>query len=148
MQNFNLMNAEQIAEKFASLAASTTEPTIDEAREAELMKLTKQELVSMILVHEAPKAAKTTNVQDIAKAILQSEECLACNYEEIAGACRILIPGAQTSAKSIASYVSKKRTEWALPDRILVRSQKPQAPVDQAPVDQAHVEEAPEPEAE
>lgn len=124
MQNIQIFNAEQLAEKFSSMAASPTETHDTTDREAELSKLTKAELIEIILGYEAPKAHKTVNVQDIARAILQSEDCVACNYEAIAGACRILVPGAQTTSKSIASYVSKRRLDWNLPERIMIRTQK------------------------
>jgi len=84
----------------------------------ELMKLTKAELVEKLL--ETRKTARTDTVQELARAILQDEELVAANYEDIASAIKTLKPGSNTSSKSIASYVSKKREEWNLPLRIRV----------------------------
>lgn len=127
-QGINVMSAAQIAAKFEGTVVATEEVVVDEAREAELSKLTKAELVALVLKAEAPKVARGTSVQDVARAILTDPELIACTYEEIAGACRLLVPGAQTSSKSIASYVSKKRVEWSLPERIMIRAQKVHAP--------------------
>jgi len=84
----------------------------------ELMKLTKAELVEKLL--ETRKSTRTDTVQELARAILQDEELVAANYEDIASAIKQLKPGSNTSSKSIASYVSKKREEWNLPLRIRV----------------------------
>ena len=122
----NIFTPEEMAERFENLVvAEGSEKEVDTTeREAELSKLNKTELVAHIIGLEAKGKRTGTTVQDIAKAMLKDEECLAVNYETIAEACRILIPGAKTSSKSIASYVSKKREEWGLPVRYMIRSAK------------------------
>lgn len=127
MSHLKTFTAAEIAEKFADLG-SLTEPVDMSAREAELSKLTKGELVAHIISLETPRAPRGTTVQDVAKAILQDPEMVAVPYDTVAEACRILVPNAMTSSKSIASYVSKKRVEWNLPDRIMVRVMKPKEP--------------------
>jgi hypothetical protein len=91
-----------------------------ETRKVELEGLKKEELISIILEKEQKSSEKKTTVQDLAKAILKDEDLIAASYETIAMAIRELMPEAKTSSKSIASYVSKKREEWELPQRIRI----------------------------
>jgi len=105
---------------------STTELADDslDARRSELTELTHEELVEMIISFEKRNTNKGVGVGDLARAILQHPDYITLSNGEVAEVCRELIPGSQTSHKSIASYVSKKREEWALPDRIQVRRKK------------------------
>ncbi len=57
----------------------------------------------------------------------------------IASAIREIKPEAKTSSKSIASYVSKKRDEWDLPQRI--RITKARAPKEEAEEEVPETEE-------
>ena len=88
-----------------------------EAQKEALMKLTKEELVDKLMEAQAHRSG---TVQELAKAILKDEEFVAASYDTIADAIKELKPEAKTSAKSIASYVSKKKEEWQLPPRIRV----------------------------
>ena len=126
--DIQIFTAQEMADKFEGLVVADGEAQeVDTtAREADLGKLNKTELVAHIIGLESKGKRSGTTVQDIAKAMLKNEDCLAVNYETIAEACRILIPGAKTSSKSIASYMSKKREEWDLPIRYMVRT--PRAP--------------------
>jgi hypothetical protein len=130
MSKINQYTAQELATRFASLVdgVETVEVPDTSAREEELSKLTKAQLVELIVKSESKSPARGITVQSVAKAILQDEECIACNYETVAEACRLLIPGANTSSKSIASYVSKKRDDWQLPDRLLIRTSKHKEP--------------------
>lgn len=118
--------AQELADRFSHLVAGVEPVEVPDtsAREEELSKLTKAQLVELIIKSETKTPARGITVQEVAKAILKDEECIACNYDTVAEACRLLIPGAATSPKSIASYVSKKRDEWQLPDRLLIRTSK------------------------
>lgn len=133
--DIQLYNAEEMAERFENLVvADGEEKEVDTtARESELGKLNKTELTAIIINLEAKGKRTGTTVQDIAKAMLKDEGCLAVNYDTIAEACRILIPGAKTSSKSIASYMSKKREEWNLPIRFMIRTPRVKAPVENTP---------------
>ena len=124
--DIQIFTAQEMADKFDNLVvAEGQEQEVDTTeREAGLGKLNKSELVDLIIALESKGKRTGTTVQDIAKAMLKDEECLAVNYETIAEACRLLIPGAKTSSKSIASYVSKKREEWDLPIRYMIRTPK------------------------
>ena len=91
------------------------------ARHDELMKLNKEELTQMIISYEKRKTNGGVKVQDVAKAILTDPEFITLSNGEVAEVVRTLIPGSNTSHKSIAGYVSKKREEWDLPARITIR---------------------------
>jgi len=122
--DIKIYSAEEMAEKFEGLVVAEGEEVDTAPRMAELEKHTKAELIDLIIALENKGKRTGTTVQDIAKAMLKDKDCLAVNYETIAEACRILIPGAKTSSKSIASYVSKKREEWELPSRFMIRASK------------------------
>lgn len=79
----------------------------DEVR-AELMKLKKEELVDRLLLTMKVAAIK---IEDVVRPILEDEDCKYLTYEQIATAICKKVPGAKTSAKSIASYASKYPTE-------------------------------------
>lgn len=113
----------EMADRFATLVDSPVESDTS-AREAELGKMSKAELVELLITAEAKGKRSGVTVQDIARAMLSDEDCLAVNYETIAQAIRLMVPGAQTSSKSIASYVSKKKDEWDLPPRYMIRTKK------------------------
>jgi uncharacterized protein YjdB len=116
--NFTIPTTEDIVQKYTDFNPDLSQEDALEAKKIELHKLTKDELVDMIL--ESQKAKRTDTVQDLARAILSDEELIAASYEQIAEAIRELKPDAKTSSKSIASYVSKKREEWNLPQRIRI----------------------------
>ena len=114
--NFVIPTVDDIVAKYQDFSLNTDEAI--ETKRAELHKLTKDELVEMIL--ESEKNKKNDTVQDLARAILSDPDLIAASYEDIANAIREIKPDAKTSSKSIASYVSKKREEWALPQRIRI----------------------------
>ena len=122
MPNFTIPTVEDITSKYEGFNPDLNQEEALEAKTVELHKLTKDDLVKMIL--DSQKEKRTDTVQDLAKAILKDEDLIAANYEVIADAIRILKPGSKTSSKSIASYVSKKREEWDLPQRIRITAQR------------------------
>ena len=116
--NFTIPTIEEITAKYENYnPALDTEAALEAERDT-LHKMTKDELVALIL--ESKKEKRTDTVQDLAKAILKDEEFIAASYDVIAEAIRVIKPEAKTSSKSIASYVSKKRDEWELPPRIRI----------------------------
>ncbi len=131
--NFTIPTVEDITSKYADYNPALDTESALEAKTAELMKLNKDELVAKIL--ESQKESRKDTVQDLAKAILKDEDMIAASYDIIAEAIRVLKPDAKTSAKSIASYVSKKRDEWELPQRIRVTQPraKKEVPVTEEP---------------
>jgi len=117
-KGFTMPTVEDIVKRYSDYNPALDTEAAYEAEKASLMKLTKEVLVEKLL--ENKKEARTDTVQDLAKAILSDEDLIASNYEDIAEAIRTLKPGSKTSSKSIASYVSKKREEWNLPQRIRI----------------------------
>ncbi len=115
---FTIPTTQDIIAAYTDFNPDLTNTEALEAERAGLLKLTKEELVAQIL--ESKKDKRTDTVQDLARAILSDPEFIAANYEQVAEAIRALKPDAKTSSKSIASYVSKKREEWNLPQRIRV----------------------------
>jgi len=132
--DFHIPTVEEIVSAYADYNPALDTESALEAKREELMKSTKEELVTQIL--ESQKESRKDTVQDLAKAILKDPELIAANYEVIAEAIRELKPEAKTSSKSIASYVSKKRDEWELPARIRItapRVKKPEAEAEAEP---------------
>lgn len=121
--NITIPTIEDIVAKYSNLQGASQEDLVA-AREEELAKLNKADLIALVI--EKEKAKKTDTVQELARAILQDEDLIAADYETIASAIKVIKPEAKTSSKSIASYVSKKREEWELPLR--VRVTRPRAP--------------------
>lgn len=116
--NFTIPTVEDIVLKYSDYNSALDNEAALEAKKEELHKLTKDELINLLV--EKQKESRTDTVQDLAKAILKDSELIAANYEDIASAIREIKPDAKTSSKSIASYVSKKREEWELPQRIRI----------------------------
>ena len=116
--SFTIPTVQDIVNKYTNFDPSLSEEDALEAKKAELNKLTKEELIELIL--ESKKSNRSDTVQDLARAILSDPDLIVANYEDIASAIRLIKPGTNTSSKSIASYVSKKREEWNLPQRIRV----------------------------
>ena len=130
--NVNIPTQDEIVQAYSNFTVDSEEGLI--ARTTELEKINKADLIDLIISKEKEK--RTDTVQELAKAILKDPEFIAADYEMIAGAIREIKPDAKTSSKSIASYVSKKREEWDLPQRIRISKQR------------APKEETPEPEPE
>jgi len=122
--NFTIPSVNDIVTKYAGHTIDSEEAISQ--RTAELSKMNKDELVALLI--EKEKTKKTDTVQELAKAILKDPEMIAANYEDIAEAIREIKPEAKTSSKSIASYVSKKRDEWELPQRIRITKQRDPKP--------------------
>ena len=73
-------------------------------REAELKKLTKDQLVELVLGTEKFTDVK---IEDMVKLVLEDERCAWLDYETIASLVKDCVPSAKTTNKSIASYASK-----------------------------------------
>lgn len=73
-------------------------------REAELKKLSKEQLVDLVLSVEKFTDVK---IEDMVKLVLEDERCAWLDYETIASLVKDSVPTAKTTNKSIASYASK-----------------------------------------
>ena len=118
--NFTIPTQEDIVQAYTNFTVDSEEGLT--ARTQELNALNKSDLIDLIISKEKEK--RTDTVQELAKAILKDPEFIAADYEMIASAIREIKPEAKTSSKSIASYVSKKRDEWDLPQRIRITKQR------------------------
>lgn len=98
-------------------------------RKAELSKMTKDQLMDFIVSLEYKPGSKI-KVGDVAKAILRDPDFITASHQVVADAIKIIVPGAETSAKSVATYVSKQGAEWDLPERIIIRQSKPRVEVE------------------
>lgn len=127
-----ITTVEDIVAKYSQIIAGvdgvSTKETFAEARKAELVKLTKDQLIDFIINIEYKPDSKI-KVGDIAKMILKDEDFLTASHQTVADAVKALVPDASTSAKSIATYVSKMAEAWDLPQRIIIRQSKPKAEV-------------------
>ena len=85
--------------------------TTDDIR-VDLMKLSKAELVDMLA---AKMSEHKISVETVVQRILSHEDCAWLTYADVAAALVAAGVGANTSSKSIASYVSKGK--WELPER-------------------------------
>ncbi len=116
--DFKIPTQDEIVTKYEGFNEDLSQEEVLVARTAELNKLNKEDLVALIIEQESTK--RTGTVQELAKSILKDDDFIAASYETIANAICEIMPGTKTSSKSIASYVSKKREEWELPQRIRI----------------------------
>lgn len=91
-------------------------PTMKENRRKELNKLKKAELIDLLLIKEKFRSLK---IEDLAKPILEDPKCAWLDYASIAAMIKEVMPEANTSSKSLASYASKypKQKGWVVQPR-------------------------------
>lgn len=71
-------------------------------------------LVSKVVELEKPKAAKDLTVETVARKFMEAPELALFTWPQIACLVKRVLPEANTSSKSIASYASKRKDEWAI----------------------------------
>jgi uncharacterized alpha-E superfamily protein len=103
-------SAQAIIQQFVTGFADQPDAVAERTTQLHAMK--KDELVAIILGLEKPKAEAKPKVEDLVKSLLCDEACAILPYESIAQLVVSAIPEAHTSAKSVASYFSKKGEEW------------------------------------
>ena len=140
MSTITIATVEDIVAKYSPIAASLSGGSSKEdyakEREVELHAMTKNQLIAFIIDLEYKPGTKV-KVADIAKLILKDEEFLTASHDTVAQAVKALVPDANTSSKSIATYVSKQSEEWGLPDRIIIRQSKPKKPKEETATEEA-----------
>ena len=107
--------SQEIVARFTGMADQ--EPDVVEARKVELKELNKAELIDLIVSLEKPKVEKAFKVEDIVKEVLEEPACAIFSYEQIAGLVHQVLPDSKTSSKSVASYASKRKTDWNIVPR-------------------------------
>lgn len=83
-----------------------------EARREELMSMTQEEVVELLLTAEKVKNDKPFTIEQIARPLLESEELAIFTYDQIASTIRKHCPTAKTTGKGIASYVQSHKEDW------------------------------------
>lgn len=73
-------------------------------REVELKKLSKEQLIDLVLGTEKFEGVK---IEDLVKLVLEDPKCAWLDYATIATIVTESVPGSKTSNKSVASYASK-----------------------------------------
>ena len=133
MSNLNIVSVEDIVAKYRpivdQLSGGSSKEDYAKEREADLHAMTKNQLVAFIIDLEYKPSSKL-KVVDVVKRILMDEELLTASHDTVAQAVCQLVPGANTSSKSVATYVSKQSEEWGLPNRIVIRTAKPKKAVE------------------
>jgi len=99
------------------LAQNSDAPDVVEARKVELKDLSKNELIDLVVSLEKPKVERAFRVEDIIKSMLTAPELAIFNYDQIAALVIQVLPEAKTTNKSVASYASKKKSEWEIVPR-------------------------------
>lgn len=107
--------SQEIVARFTGLNSDA--PDVVEARKVELKELSKADLIDLVVSLEKPKVERAFRVEDVIKEMLCTPELAIFNYDQIAALVHQILPEAKTSNKSVASYASKKKTEWPIVPR-------------------------------
>ena len=111
--------AQAIVSKFQGEVADV--PNVVEARTEELKAMKKDELVALIIGLEKPKSEHKVKVEDVARALMASDDCAVLTWGDMAELIQTSGLGEKTSAASIASYASKRKDEWTIVPREKLR---------------------------
>jgi hypothetical protein len=109
-----IRSASQVAENIIASFTGTVTEDVVEIRKAELTALKKDELIARILELEKPKPTNTVTVESVARKFMEAPELSLFTWPQIAMLVHRVLPESKTSAKSIASYASKRKEEWAI----------------------------------
>jgi hypothetical protein len=96
-----------------------------ETRKAELLALIDgknkadaiEYLLDAVLAAEKPKASGGLTVETVARAFMEAPELSMFTWSQVAMLVHRVLPESKTSSKSIASYASKRKDEWAIAPR-------------------------------
>jgi hypothetical protein len=86
-------------------------------RREELKALKKDEIIELLLIAEKPKAEHGLTVETVARAFMEAPELAMFTWSQVAMLVHRVLPESKTSSKSIASYASKRKDEWAIAPR-------------------------------
>ena len=104
------LSVEELVNLYSSSAAPI-DSTI--AREAELSKLSKEELINLVLGLE--RNIESKGIVALTERMLQDESLITTPHTVLAAAINKLIPGATSTNKSVASIYSKGKDKGLLP---------------------------------
>jgi hypothetical protein len=100
--------ADEIA---ANVVGAEVTDKVEERRE-ELLSMSHEDVVELLLKAEKVKADKPFTIEAIAKPLLENPALAIFTYDQIASVVRKHAPEAKTTAKGIASYVSNHKDDW------------------------------------
>ena len=104
------LSVEAIVELYSSLAVPV-ESVI--AREEELNKLSKEDLIKLVIGLE--RSVESKGIVTLTERMLQDESLITTPHTVLAAAINQLIPGATSTNKSVASIYSKGKDKGLLP---------------------------------
>lgn len=76
-----------------------------------------QHLAAKIVELEKPKSKEGLTVETVARKFMEAPELCLFTWPQIALLVKRVLPEANTSSKSIASYASKRKDEWNIAPR-------------------------------
>jgi hypothetical protein len=110
--------AEGIIASFTGVVAEDAVATRTAALLEEVAAIPKAEkleyLIAKIVELEKPKSKDGITVETVARKFMEAPELSLFNWAQIALLVKRVLPEANTSSKSIASYASKRKEEWAI----------------------------------
>jgi beta-lactamase regulating signal transducer with metallopeptidase domain len=101
----------------ASFTGIVTEDAA-EVRKAELATKSPEELVEIIMSLEKPKTTGGLTVETVARKFMEDPALAMFTWPQIALLVKRVLPDANTSSKSIASYASKRKGDWKIAPRV------------------------------
>lgn len=100
----------------ASFTGNVAEDAVA-VRTHELQALKKDDLIARILELEKPKNKDGLTVETVARRFMEAPELALFTWPQIAQLVHKVLPESKTSAKSIASYASKRKEDWNIAPR-------------------------------
>ena len=76
-----------------------------------------EHLIAKIVELEKPKTKDGITVESVARKFMEAPELALFTWPQIALLVKRVLPEANTSSKSIASYASKRKEDWAIVPR-------------------------------
>lgn len=107
-----LRNAIQVADQIAANVVNNEVTDKVEERREELLSMTHEEVVELLIKAEKVKTEKPFTIEAIARPLLECPELAIFTYDQIAAVVRKHAPEAKTTAKGIASYVTNHKEDW------------------------------------
>jgi hypothetical protein len=110
--------AEGIVAQFSGVVPENAVANRSAALLAELEGLNKADaianLIAKVVELEKPKSKDGITVETVARKFMEAPELALFNWAQIAELVKRVLPEANTSSKSIASYASKRKEEWSI----------------------------------
>lgn len=112
-----LKSAIELADRIAAQVVGNEVTDKVEERREELLLMSHEEVVELLLKAEKVKSEKAFTIESIAKPLLESPDLAIFTYDQIAATIRKHAPDAKTTGKGIASYVQAHKEDWNVVSR-------------------------------